>query len=91
MIRYRAMKLTCVVLSMTIGTAVALGAESPVDRMLRMLPDDVVGFVVVGGGDALQAEFDQSHIGRICNDPGVQSFASSIKEVILTKLPGGGR
>ena len=80
------MKLTCVVLSMTIGTAVALGAESPVDRMLRMLPDDVVGFVVVGGGDALQAEFDQSHIGRICNDPGVQSFASSIKEVILTKL-----
>ncbi|UCG47984.1 MAG: hypothetical protein JSU94_21200 [Phycisphaerales bacterium] len=86
MIRYRAIKLTCVVLSMTIGTAAAFGAESPVDRMLKMLPDDVVGFVVIGGGDALQAEFDQSHIGRICNDPGVQSFASSIKEAILTKL-----
>jgi prepilin-type processing-associated H-X9-DG protein len=67
-----------------LGTAVA--ASSPAEDLMKVLPDDVLGFVATSGGDSLEADFRKSILGRMWYDPGVKSFCDSIKTELLTKL-----
>lgn len=67
------------------GVSVAAGG-SPVEELTKRLPDGVVGFVATSGGDALKGDFEKTSLGRICNDPGVQSFCQAIKTQLLAKM-----
>src|SRR4030042_2857490 len=61
-------------------------AQTPVDKLVTVIPDDVVGFYATSGGDSLKPAFEKSILGRIKNDPNVQTFLSSIRKQLLTKM-----
>jgi len=60
--------------------------SSDAEKLLMVVPDDVVGFVATSGGDELKPAFEKSILGRMWNDPGVQSFYQSIKKELLSKV-----
>ena len=62
------------------------GATSAVEKLLVTMPDDVVGFVASSGEDELKPALEKAILGRIWNDPGVQSFYQSIKNELLQKV-----
>lgn len=62
------------------------GAGSAIDELTRVLPDDVVYFVATGGGTALEDDFRKSVLGRLWNDPGMQTFVGSIRKELTTLL-----
>jgi prepilin-type processing-associated H-X9-DG protein len=68
-----------------VGASVA-ASGSPVDELMKRLPDGVVGFAAAGGGDALKADFEKTSLGRIWNDPGVRSFYQAIESQLLAKM-----
>jgi hypothetical protein len=77
----------CLSLLIAVGLAqVAPAAGSAVDELTKVLPDDVVYFVATGGGAALEGDFQKSVLGRLWNDPGTQSFVSSIRTELMTML-----
>ncbi len=61
-------------------------ATSAAEKLLTMLPDDVVGFVATSGGDDLKPAFEKTIMGRIWNDAGVITFREAIKKELLTKV-----
>ena len=67
-----------------LNTAVA--ADSPEENLMKVLPDDVLGFVTTSGGDGLEAGFKKSILGRMWYDPSVKTFRDSVKTELLTKL-----
>jgi prepilin-type processing-associated H-X9-DG protein len=67
------------------GEALAAGG-SPVDDLVTRLPEGVVGFVATSGEDALKADFAKTTLGRIWNDPNVQIFCRSIKDLVVSKV-----
>ena len=77
------------VLLLSIGFAppdTAVAASSPAEDLMKVLPDDVLGFVATSGGDSLKAGFEKSILGRMWYDPGVKTFRDSVKTELLTKL-----
>jgi len=68
----------------------AVSADSPVDNLMRVLPDNVVGFGGGSGCDYLKPAFEKSILGRIWNDPEMQSFYHAIKEQITAKVNQAG-
>ncbi len=61
-------------------------AQTPVDKLVTVMPDGVIGFYATSGGDSLKPAFEKSILGRIRNDPNVQTFLSSIRKQLITKL-----
>jgi prepilin-type processing-associated H-X9-DG protein len=89
MIKSRSCLSICAVLLLSIGFAplgTAVAASSPAEDLMKVLPDDVLGFVATSGGDSLEADFRKSLLGRMWYDPGVKTFRDSIKTELLTKL-----
>ncbi|MHC4356267.1 MAG: hypothetical protein ACYS0H_26485, partial [Planctomycetota bacterium] len=79
----------CAALLLSIGLAplsTAVAASSPAEDLMKVLPDDVLGFVATSGGDSLEADFRKSILGRMWYDPGVKTFCDSVKHELLTKL-----
>jgi len=68
----------------------AVSADSPVENLMRVLPDDVVGFAGGSGCDYLKPAFEKSLLGRIWNDPEMQSFYQTIKGQIIAKVNQAG-
>ena len=64
----------------------AVAANSPVEELTKVMPDDVLGFIATGGGDSLKVDFEKSTLGRIWHDQGVKTFRDSIKTELLGKL-----
>ncbi len=64
----------------------AIAANSPAEDLMKVMPDDILGFVTTSGGDGLEADFKKSLLGRMWYDPGVKTFRDSIKTELLTKL-----
>ncbi len=62
-----------------------VAGAAPVEELTKRLPDGVIGFVATSGGDALKDDFAKTSLGRICNDPGVVSFAQAIETQLLAK------
>ncbi len=83
--------LICTVLFLLAGCAEKEVVEeeqkgSPAEKLVTMLPDDVLGFVATSGGQYLKPSFEKSILGRIWNDAGVQSFYQSVKKEIMAKV-----
>jgi hypothetical protein len=60
-------------------------ATSAAEQLLTKTPDDVVGFVATSGGDNLKPAFEKTILGRIWNDPGVQTFRETVRKDLLAK------
>ncbi|MBN1359763.1 MAG: ankyrin repeat domain-containing protein [Sedimentisphaerales bacterium] len=77
----------CVAVLLVVAWASTLvPAASQLDELTKVLPDDLLFFVATGGADAVEGDFEKSILGRLWNDPGVQSFYSSIKTELLTTI-----
>ena len=59
--------------------------ESSSQKLINVLPDDVLFFAVTSGGDALKPAFEKTIMGRIWNDPSVKTFAQSIQDSVMQK------
>jgi len=60
-------------------------ANSAAEKLLTMMPDDVVGFVATSGGDDLKPAFEKTIMSRIWNDAGVITFREAIKKELMAK------
>ncbi|MHC4259795.1 MAG: hypothetical protein ACYSTF_05215 [Planctomycetota bacterium] len=78
--------LVVAVLAGFVCVAGAEGADSSVEKLVNLVPDDVVGFVATSGGDELKPAFEKTILGRMWNDPGVQSFCQEVKKEFLRKV-----
>ena len=67
------------------GLSVIHAQESATQKMVSLLPDDVLVFIETSGGDALKADFEGTILGRIWNEPSMQSFYQQIEQSIMTK------
>ncbi|MHC4749667.1 MAG: hypothetical protein ACYTFW_07285 [Planctomycetota bacterium] len=79
----------CAVMFFAIGLIqpnTAVAQSSPAEELVTVLPDDVMGFVTTSGGDSLKPAFEKAILGRLWNDPAVQSFYQSIKKELLSKM-----
>jgi len=63
----------------------AEAATSAAEKLLTVMPDNVVGFVATSGGDELKPTFEKTILGRIWYDPDVQNFYQSIEKELLGK------
>jgi prepilin-type processing-associated H-X9-DG protein len=64
----------------------ATAANTPVEELTKVLPDNLLFFVATSGGDAVKGDFDKSVMGRIWNDPSMQAFCTSIKTDVIPSL-----
>ena len=60
--------------------------SSSAEKLVNVLPDDVLGFVTTSGGDSLKPDFEKTILGRLYNDQGVRTFYNSIKNELLPKM-----
>jgi hypothetical protein len=60
-------------------------ATSAAEQLLTKTPDDLIGFVATSGGDDLKPAFEKTILGRIWNDPGVQTFREAVRKALLAK------
>ena len=60
--------------------------SSSAEKLVNVLPDDVLGFVTTSGGDSLKPDFEKTILGRIYNDQGVRTFYDSVKKELLPKM-----
>jgi len=87
MTRLRRVSFVCLSLLIAAGLAwPARGADSAIDELTKVMPDDVVYFVATGGAAALEGDFQKSTLGRIWNDPGMQTFVGSIHTQLMALL-----
>jgi hypothetical protein len=68
------------------GIASAQEKQTSAQRLVDQLPPELLGFVATSGGDDLQADFDQSNLGKVWHEPSVQTFYQQIKSELLKKL-----
>ena len=61
-------------------------AQTPVDKLVTVMPDNIIGFCATSGDDNIKPAFEKSILGRIYNDPNVQSFFGSIQKQLITKM-----
>jgi len=74
----------CLMLVLAVSVAPAVvAADSAVEELTKVMPEDVLYFVATSGGAAIEGDFDQSVLGKLWNDPGVQSFATSLKTELM--------
>jgi len=59
---------------------------SPVEDMLKTLPDNTFAFIATSGGENLNPVFKKSTLGAIWYDQGTQQFYQSIKNELLRKI-----
>ncbi len=59
--------------------SVTYAQDSASQKMVQLLPDDVLFFAETSGGDALKPDFQKTILGRIWNDSGVQSFYKQVE------------
>lgn len=73
--------------------ATASGAVSievtPAEKLLAVVPDGTLAFVATSGSDAFKDNFDQSIVGKICQNSGVKLFYQECEKAILTKIAEG--
>ena len=81
--------LATVVLVGFVCTVRVEGGDSSVEKLVNLLPDDVVGFVATSGGDELGPTYNKTILGRMWNDPGVRKFCEDVHREILRKLKEG--
>ncbi len=62
------------------GISVTYSQDSASQKMVQLLPDDVLFFVETSGGDALKPDFEKTIVGRIWNDAGVKSFYKQVED-----------
>ncbi|MHC4117167.1 MAG: hypothetical protein ACYSWO_06635 [Planctomycetota bacterium] len=89
MIRSRNTLYICAALLLSVGfvmSGVAAAADSPAEELMKVMPDDVLGFVATSGGDSLKADFEKTILGRLWRDPGVNTFRDQMKSELLSKL-----
>ena len=67
----------------------AKSATSEVEKLLAVGPDDMLGFLATSGADDLKSSFNETTLGQIWNEPGVQTFYQSIKQELLKKIKQG--
>ena len=87
MIRIRELSWVCLAMLVTVGfvhTRTAVGSAA--EELTKVLPDDTVYFIATSGGDALKDECARTILGRICHDPGVQSFITQIKNEAMARI-----
>jgi hypothetical protein len=79
----------CAVLCLSIcfvKSNTVIAANSPVEKLVTVLPDDILGFYATSGGESLKPAFEKSILGKVWNDPNVQTFYTSIKKQLLSKI-----
>ena len=88
MIHSRRISCVCaaLLLSVALGRSPLGAADSAVESLIKVVPEDAIAFVAAGGGDALKGDFDKSILGRIWTDPGVRSFCQTIKAQVIAKV-----
>ncbi len=87
MISVRWVRLACViVVAISAMRVPAASGASAVEELAKRMPDDVVAFMGTSGEEALRKDFEKTILGRIWNDPNVQSLYQSIESQILTKI-----
>jgi hypothetical protein len=69
-----------------VAAGTAKGESTPAEKLMMVLPEDMLGFAATSGGDYSKAAFEKSLLGRMWNDAGVQAFYQSVKKEILSKL-----
>jgi prepilin-type processing-associated H-X9-DG protein len=63
-----------------------ISAKTPVEELVERLPDNTIGFIATSGGDHLAEPFNQSILGQLWHDPGVQKFYQQIKNELKNKV-----
>ncbi|MEN6308083.1 MAG: hypothetical protein ABFD91_10040 [Anaerohalosphaeraceae bacterium] len=64
----------------------AWAAPSVAEKLAGKCPEGTFAFAATSGCDQLDSAFDQSSIGRLWNDPNVQTFVTQVKDAILKKV-----
>ena len=78
--------LSCCTVVLLAGSWVPVrAANSPVEELTKVMPDGVMAFVATSGFDALKGDFEQSTIGRMVNDPSMQSFVKAVETELMSK------
>ncbi len=80
-------KVVAVVTVVCLMVGLSPGAtDSAAEELTRLMPDDVMLFITTSGADALGPDFRQTILGKLCTDPGVETFYTSIKTELIRKL-----
>lgn len=61
-------------------------AKTSVESLVEQLPDHTLGFIATSGGEALAEPFNQSMIGQLWHDPGVQQFVRQFVQSIKNRI-----
>jgi len=85
MVRFGWISWVCVAVVVVAGFGVApvVAADSAVEGLLKVLPDDVLAFTATSGCDAVKGDFEKSILGRLWNDPSTQGFSRPVKAELL--------
>ncbi len=75
-----------VVLFAGLAGPTAFSAQSGVERLSVLLPDDTVGFIAASGCDELKPAFEKTILGQMWYDASTQNFYQAIKTELLNKL-----
>ncbi|MBN2270171.1 MAG: hypothetical protein JXN61_06130 [Sedimentisphaerales bacterium] len=97
MVRFYHTLIICVVLVWPIGCRkkqapaappkeAAATKQEPALGLMTVVPDNVVAFVAGGGCDNVKEGFEKSILGRIWNDPEVQSFIDAATVQLQAKM-----
>ncbi len=90
MVNSRKINLLCAILFITACFSclniVYSQESSSSQKMIGLLPDDVLFFAITSGCDVLKGDFEKTILGRICNDPNVKTFYQSVQQSILQKI-----
>lgn len=65
--------------------SVTYAQDSTSQKLVQLLPDDVLFFAETSGGDALKPDFEKTILGRIWNDSGVQSFYKQVEQSLMQR------
>lgn len=63
--------------------------QAPTLGLMAVVPDNVLAFAAGGGCDNFKESFEKSILGRIWNDPEVQTFFNAATEQLLAKVKEG--
>ncbi len=92
MVRFFHILFICTALLLPVGCAkkdkpaAAPQEQTPPLGLMTVAPDNVLAFVAGGGCDNLKGAFEKSILGRIWNDPEVQTFFNTATEQLLAKV-----
>jgi len=95
MVRFFHILFVCTALLLPVGCAkkdkpaAAPEETGPPLGLMTVVPDNVLAFVAGGGCDNLKGAFEESILGRIWNDPEVQTFFNAATEQLLAKVNEG--